>query len=209
MLKIKSVYYFALSSVVLLTACFPGGFDTYEESDIVITDYNIEFDFSSISTYYMPDLIFYPDEDNPDRSKDRFILNELDLGFEEIGYTRVDTITLNNTPDIVVTVLVIQDENTTIYNNPWNPDWSIPNWGYPGYGWGYWGPSVISKYSVGTVLWTIWKPNNIDHENDIIPIEYIAAINGLMGASISTSEKRIREGIEQAFKQSPYLVVNN
>lgn len=206
--------------VLALAGCYPEGYETYGETDIVVTDYNTNYNFSGISTYFIPDTIRYIGEDDPDRSWDDFIIGELEQGFESMGYTRLAAYSHNNPPDVVITVSVLLNENTIIYSDPWYPGWGYGGWGYPGYGWGYWGYpgygygypwsgyNYISSYSIGTLMWNLWDPDNVIDETTTIPIEYTALINGLMGSSTSTTQIRLAEGIDKAFKQSAYLRAN-
>ena len=203
-----------------MAACYPGGYETYEETDIVVTDYNTNYNFSGIGTYFIPDTIHYIGEDDPDRSWDNFIIGELEQGFESMGYTRSPIYTQGNPTDVVITVSILTNENTDIYSYPWYPGWGYGGWGYPGYGWGYWGNpgygygypwggyTYISSYSIGSLIWNIWDPDNVIDETTTIPIEYTAVLNGLMGSSTSTTQNRLADGIDKAFQQSPYLRAN-
>ncbi len=203
-----------------LAGCYPDGYDTYEETDIVITDYNTDYNFSGINTYFIPDTIHYIGEEDPDRTWDNFIIGELEQGFESMGYTRSPSYDPGNPTDVVVTVSVLTVDNYNIYSDPWYPGWGYGGWGYPGYGWGYWGYpgygygypwggyTYISSYSTGTLMWNIWDPDNVIDETTTIPIEYTAVINGLLGSSASTTQSRLADGIAKAFQQSPYLGAN-
>ena len=149
------------ASYVSITGCYPEGYETYQETDIVVTDYNTNYNFSGIGTYIIPDTIHYIGEEDPDRSWDNFIIGELEQGFESMGYTRLAGLQHKNPPDVVITVSVLRNENTNIYSDPWYPGWGYGGWGYPGYGWGYWGYpgygygypwggyTYISSYSIG------------------------------------------------------------
>ena len=220
-MRTKILFHGAVVLIALaLAGCYPEGFETYQETDIVVTDYNTNYNFSGISTFIIPDTIHYIWEEDPDRSWDSFVIGELEQGFESMGYTRLAGYEHNNPPDVVVTVSVLRNENTVIYSDPWYPGWGYGGWGYPGYGWGYWGYpgygygypwggyTYISSYSIGTLMWNLWDPDNVIDETTTIPIEYTAIINGLMGSSASTTQNRLADGIEKAFKQSPYLRAN-
>jgi hypothetical protein len=69
-MKVNFIKYgIGLLAIIWISGCNPGGFDNYEETDIVVTSYDEEYDFSSIVTYYMPDTIHYlgDDDEDPDR----------------------------------------------------------------------------------------------------------------------------------------------
>lgn len=218
----KSIFKYSIGFFIIfgLSGCYPEEFETYEETDIVVTDYNIQYDFSAISTYFMADTIHHIGDDDPDKSWDSYIIDLLEQEFESIGYTRTVGYDVNNPSDVVVTVTLLEIEYSSIYSDGWYGGWGWGGWGYPGYGWGYWGyPGYgsgypwygypyISSYTVGTISWNIWDPDNVIDKTETIPIEYTAAINGLMGSSVSVTQSRISNGINKAFEQSPYLKAN-
>lgn len=188
-----------------ISGCYPEGFETYEETDIVVTDYNPDYDFSSVGTFYMPDTIHHIGEEEPDREWDSFVLGEIETGFENLGYTKIDVYDMNNPPDVVVDVSILEVDYTQIYSYPYWPGYGYPY--YPGYGWGYpwYGYGYYYQFTTGTIFWNMWDPDNVDEVNEIIPIEYVALINGLVANSSNPSMPRIAQGIEKAFAQSPYL----
>lgn len=194
----------------IISGCYPEGYETYEETDIVITDYNMEYNFSGINTYYMPDTIHYIGDDDPDREWDSFIIDEIEKGFLGVGYTRINDYDPLNLPDVIVTVSALENESTNIYSYPYYGYGWGSYYPYYGYGWGYpyypySGYGYAVSYSIGTVFWNLWDPTNVDTASETIPIEYTAIINGLMGSSQSTSESRITDAVNKAFIQSPYL----
>ena len=52
----KNVLYF-LGIIFLMVSCYPDGLETYEETDLVYTNYTESYDFASKGTYSMPDKI--------------------------------------------------------------------------------------------------------------------------------------------------------
>ena len=114
-MRTKILFHGAVVLIALaLAGCYPEGFETYQETDIVVTDYNTNYNFSGISTFIIPDTIHYIGEEDPDRSWDSFVIGELEQGFESMGYTRLAGYEHNNPPDVVVTVSVLRNENTVI-----------------------------------------------------------------------------------------------
>lgn len=210
MKKIKFILFVQLGLVIaatiILSGCYPGGAEYVSDTDIVITNYNSDFDFKSVKHYYMPDSIRHITGDTttePDRSQDEFILSELERNFEARGYVRIDTNDLNNgeEPEVIVVASALRVDNYVIYG--YYPGWCWGWYCYPGYGWYY--PTYVSSYETGTVFWDMFDPANVDDDNKIIKVEWTGAVNGVLGSK-SNNESRLTKGIDQAFLQSPYLV---
>ncbi|NJK96643.1 MAG: DUF4136 domain-containing protein [Bacteroidales bacterium] len=88
---------------------------------------------------------------------------------------------------------------------------------YPGYyaryhyPWGY--PAYYSSYAIGTVIIEMVDPASPTSINDntrqvSYPVRWIAVLNGVAESSLSNSSERITKGIQQAFRQSSYLLIN-
>lgn len=209
---------FILMVFIALGGCYPGGAEYITDTDIVYTNYNEDFNFGALQTYYLADSINHivDDGDEPEYKFDEFILSELERQFNALGLTRLDSTDAGGPePDVAVVVTVVETTNYYAYSYPWYPGWGwgwywkdSDYWGYPGYGWGYpWygGPTYVSSYSVGTIAWDLFDPNNVDEENEVVYVEWTGVLNGMLGTSSSTTEDRISGGIRQAFEQSPYL----
>lgn len=209
---------FAVLIASALTSCYPGGAEYTSDTDLVVTNYNPDFNFGAIQTYYMADSISHivPEGDEPDYSNDPFVIGEMERNFADLGWERVDS-TFAGEPDVAVTLSAIRVQNYNIYTIPWYPGWGwgwywkssddANYWGYPGYGWGYpwYGGTYVTSYETGTVVWYLFDPDNVDEENEVIYLDWQGAINGLLGSSTSNTKDRISRGIEQGFRQSPYL----
>ena len=192
--------------VILLTlvACYPGGPENYEETDIVLTEYDEEFSFKSKQTYAMPDKVVKVsgnviEGDPPDFVKEPYnsqIIQQIENNLANLGWKRVDD---PSTADVIL--FPASWTNTTVYY--WYDYWC---WYYPPYcGWGwYWYPSVsISAYTTGTLVMTMVVDGNEYVEPTRV---WAGAINGLLSGAQDGS--RINNGIDQAFIQSPYLNLN-
>jgi len=194
-----------------LTACYPGGAEYVSDTDLVVTNYNPEFNFNGIQTYYMPDSIRHivEEDETPDRSMDSFIIGELERNLNTLGYLRLDTVDIigGSEPDVIVAVSAIIVTNVNYYTYPYYPGWCWSWYCYPGYGWYYpwYGYTYVTSYETGTVFWDMFDPDNVDTENEIIQVEWTGAINGVLGSSVSSNQSRLTKGIDQAFEQSPYL----
>ena len=203
---------------VFLTACYPGGAEYTSDTDLVVTDYNPDYDFGDIHYYYLSDSINHivEEDDTPDRTLDPFVIGLLEDQLNALGWERsTDTIT-DPEPDVSIVVAAIIVTNYNIYQIPWYGGWGYgwgwyykgtDYWGYPGYGWGYpyYGYTYVTSYDVGTLAWFLFEPDKVDIEDELIYMEWAGVINGVLGLSTSSTEDRIERGIDQAFNQSSYL----
>jgi hypothetical protein len=201
------------ASVAVLTgtlaACYPGSISDVGEADLVVTVYDTAFDFSSATTYFMPDTIIRVgegDESDIDRSYDAQLLAKVASELAAAGYTRLSD-TSGSAPDVFVAV----GANSSTYSwwvggcywcyYPGYPGY-IPGWGggyYPGYPWYGYGGSY-STGSLGIVM--VDAGPTVGEE---IPARWGVVINGLLSSSSATTAARALSLIEQAFDQSPYL----
>jgi hypothetical protein len=204
----------ALAAIIFaLTSCYPGGAEYTTDTDIIVTNYNENYDFNSVNTYFLSDSIQHIVEEGTDPSTtfDNFIINEMVRNFNALGWERLDSTSVIE-PDVDIVVTVAEVTNYNVYSYPWYPGWgwywkSSDYWGYPGYGWGYpwYGGSYVTSYSTGTIHWRLFDPDEIDENEETIYVEWEGALNGLLGSSSSSTQDRITRGINQAFTQSPYL----
>ena len=108
---------------------------------------------------------------------------------------------------------VVLRNKTVVYYYPGYPGWG-GWWGgwYPGYPGGcyYCGyPSYgSSTYQVGTVLLDMYDARKIPPGGPIpedIDASWIGIMRGVVGSNPASNSTRVTSGIQQAFKQSPYL----
>jgi hypothetical protein len=196
---------------VYLVACTPGSEITVAESDIVGTLYNNKFNFGAVTTYAMPDSIFHltgdpdvPDSPNISRDNDDAILALVESNFLTRGYTKVAP---GANPDFQVLVAVTATEVWGVYSYyPWTPWYP----GYPWYGWYY--PPVVGasyQYTMGTLVIQMGEFfDEIPGEGTTISAYWMAAMNGIMDDTDANVQRRITDGINQSFIQSPYLKSN-
>ena len=204
---------------IAMTACYPGGAEYTSDTDIILTNYNPDFNFKSVQTYYLSDSISFIAEDTTETINGEIakqIIDELERNFDARGYTRLfPEDSIGPPPNVSVVVSVIKVKNYQVYGGyPWYGGWgwgwgwykSTNYYGYPGYGWGYpYYPTYVTSYETGTVKWDMFDPDNVDEEEEIIYVEWTGALNGVLGSSVSNTQTRITNGIDQAFRQSPYL----
>ena len=218
------IYLFFVSIPVLFFSCYPGGIEYYNETDIVVTQYDDNFDFASNQNYFMPDTIHHVveegKEDDVDRSYDDEILAKIASHMATAGYTRfesdeiADSI-LVDSANVVLTVVVTSTEYSGIGYIPGGGGWWgwYPGWGwgggyypgypwYPGYGWGY--PYSYS-YSTGSLFIEMIDEDGIDHFDEVLPVTWQATINGLLSGDAENMQWRVDRAIDQCFEQSQYL----
>lgn len=226
MLKRKKQLY------ILLIICIAGIFGScyYDygletaNSDVVATFYDKNYDFGTVSTYYLKDSVVYIASDGTtyNHQYDQNIYSAVKTNLDALGW-QLDTIS-GDTADVVV-LLGAASSTTTVYGDydwydywGWYPYWgwyganSAPKdgpywydygWYYPWYGGGY---DYSYTYTSGTILVIITDPSTKNVTTETLPVSWIAACNGLVGESSSGNPvTRINTDIKQAFSQSPYL----
>jgi len=208
---------------VLIMSCYPGGPSTAEDTDIVGTSHDKEFDFSAVSSFSLPDTIIHivanNEQDSLGRDFDSLIINRVRDQMIAYGYSEepLDTI---NPADVVLLISAMSTTNSGLY---FDPAWWWGYWGWwPGWG-GYpgapvWGPGwgtdfpvgfpIYINYATGTLFITMIDPENSDAEEKTIAVTWLAALNSLLSGTHQEKEQRIMDNIDQAFKQSPYLKTN-
>lgn len=192
----KSVFYL-IGIIFLMVSCYPGEIDSYEELDLVYTNYDDTYDFASKGTYAMPDKIvkvtgnlaegqepeFVPEPYNTE------ILAMIRTQMNSLGWTEED----KEIADMVL-LPAVWSNTTVVY---WYDYWCWYYYYYCGWGWYY---PTYTTYTQGTMVMTL-IPNG---EASVEPVNvWVAALNGLVSGTYNVS--RISNGIDQAFEQSPYL----
>ena len=200
----KKKFLFYLSIALIMSSCYPGGTEYYEDTDVVYTNYDDQFDFQSKGRYAIPDKIVkitgeLAEGEEPEFVQEPYntqILTKINANMADLGWTKITDPAEAEGADMVLFPAVWT--NTTIYY--WNNYWC---WYYPyycGYGWGY--PSY-STQTTGTLLMTLVA----DGEDYIDPTRvWSGALNGLLSGAYNTT--RVTKAIDQAFEQSPYLKIN-
>lgn len=187
-----------LSAVAMLVSCYPDGAETYQDMDIVYTNYDEKFDFVSKGTYSLPDKIVkitgnlaageLPEYVNEPYNTQ--ILNRIESNMTALGWTKVDAA---NDSDLAL--LPASWTNTTVYY--WSDYWCWYYYYYCGWGWYY---PTVSTVTTGTLVLSLVAAG----EEYIDPsIVWVGAANGVLSGSYNTS--RVNDAIDQAFEQSPYL----
>ena len=194
----KNVFYF-LGIILLMVSCYPDGPEYYEDLDVVYTNYTEDFNFSSKSTYAMPDNIVKIEGNLIEDEAPEFVQEpinsqlvvQIQSNMTAMGWTKVD---IADNPDLVLFPAVLTNTTVVYYYDYWC-------WYYPYYcGWGYYYPVSATSYTTGTLIMALVA----DGENYVEPSGvWNAAANGIMTGEYNTS--RVMKAIDQAFEQSPYL----
>jgi len=209
-----------LAVTALSVRCYPGGPTDLSELDVVVTSYDVAFDFSKPKTYALPDSVAHLGDPNEagyvelSRDYDDLILQRVEAELNAIGWTReLDPET--NGADVFVLPSAVGSTTWVLSSYyPSYPGWGwYPGWGYypgygPGYGWGYPPYYTATSYSTGTLFIDMVDPSAADPVEMTIPVRWTGTLSALLGSSAAPTDQRITDGIQQAFVQSPYLVRN-
>lgn len=209
--KLKSEWFILSFLILMFPGCYPSEDFFVEELDIVVTNYDVDEDYSRFRTFSVPDSVVRIGDNGEDDGPGPFDELMLDLvrsNMQDLGYIE-ELDPENNTPDLVVLVELLVVNNTVVA-----PCW--PGWGWWG-GWPpYYGPGwcggvpwiPVGSYTTGTVILDMIDIDGADEVEETVPIVWNALINGLVTGSDASLEARIRTNINQAFDQSSYLGAN-
>jgi hypothetical protein len=210
--RVASWWVLLVASAALgLTACHPGTYEDVTETDLVATGYDKTADFGNYSTYAMPDSVVDISELAQGQPKaedgienEELILDAIATNLSERGYVRVEP---DANPDLAVVAFAYVSTTVGIwYPYPWDPYWGWWPCCYPP-GWGWYPPYYGGSYSydTGTLVIGMAKTDLTGAPEGKIPVIWTAALNGILSSSTSQTGRRIQNGIDQAFVQSPYL----
>ncbi len=211
--KLRRIFSFLIIAAIPLVffSCYPGGVEYYSDTDIIMTNYDDDYNFYNPDTknYFMPDTVHYAatDPDEVNRQFEDDILDEIEKNLADHGYTRLaDTMHA----DVFIAATVTSSTYSGVGYYPGGGWWwgGYPGWGwggyypgYPYYGWGY-----AYSYTTGTLFIEMVNPDGVDHDEEEIPIVWHAAINGLLSDNSANTAGRIASTIDQAFNQPPFAL---
>jgi hypothetical protein len=195
-MKKNIIYFFGI--MLIMVSCYPGDINSYEEMDLVYTNYTQTFDFAGKGTYAIPDKIVkitgnLVNGQEPEYVQEPYntqILNEIESQMTALGWTKVD-----DQASADVNMLPAVWTNTQVVY--WYDYWCWYYYYYCGWGWYY---PYYTSYTTGTLIIGM-IPNGSEYVEPTAV--WTAAANGVMSGSYSIS--RVNNCIDQAFKQSPYL----
>lgn len=193
----KNVFYL-FGIILLMASCYPGEIESYDETDLVYTNYTESFDFASKGTYSLPSKIVkvtgnLAEGEEPEFVQEPYnteILNRIEKNMTDLGWTKVDS---PENADLAL-MPAVWTNTTVVY---WYDYWC---WYYYYYcGWGYYYP-YYTTYTTGTMVMALVAsgPGYVEPSG-----VWTAAINGLLSGAYEVN--RVNDAIDQAFKQSPYL----
>ena len=194
-------------AVMAMLGCYPGDVSV-SELDTILTLYDDEKDFSTYSTFHVPDTVIHigDEDDEIGREFDDDMITKVRNEMLDAGYTEVGSV---DEADVVLTIEISRSDLLVGWNpcpGCWCGYWCwYPGWPWYGYDPYYpWGGTVIYSYPVGTIFITMYDVNDSTME-DMAVAPWAATMNGLAQGSDQQILNRIENGISQAFDQSPYL----
>ena len=193
--------------VLLVTSC--AKYPTYDvntgDFDMVWTNYSETVDFTQYKTYYIPDTVLIDSTASPEdiayiQEYYESILSEINTNMQSLNYVRVDS---SESPDIGMAVSIISRTTHVVSYNYW---YYYPGyWGWGGYGYYYPWATYMGSYDEGALVIDMSDLKNIDHVNQKISGMWACLVGGVLTSNTNAISKRLIDGIDQAFIQSPYL----
>ena len=195
-----------VSLALFMSSCYPEGADTVEDYDVAITNYDKGADFSSFSTFAIPDTIVYFANDKNaklDHQFDEQIIQVVTDNFIKRGYTKVEN---PETASFIVTVSAFSNINYSYYIDNWYNNW---NW-Y----WGWWPrgafnpyypwyPVSVYAYQSGSVV--IDMISTTARSDNKVNVIWSGIADGLLQGTQQSIINRVNTQLNQCFIQSPYL----
>lgn len=200
----KKIIYL-LIAVFAVTACQKEpDFDELSEEYLVFTSYDNGYSFSTPTTIFVPNsivLLGTSQGESPEWSdaNAQKILTEFVTNFTTAGYT----VTRNATAaaDLKLNVSFIEDVTYFItYDYPywWWWDYYWPGWYYP--------YPLVYGYAVGSLISELVVPGvEANPSGQKLPTEWYSYISGEEYGNKDMVTPYIVRGVDNAFKQSPYL----
>lgn len=197
----KIALYLSVLALVL-SSCYPDPTIYTEDLDLVYTNYDDQFSFTSYKTYAMPDSVVevvreISSPEDLEFLKEPYnsqIINSIEDNMTAYGWTRVED---PEQADLIL--LPAAWTNTTVVY--WYDYWC---WYYYYYcGWGYYPPYYTTSYTTGTLVMGLLKAGDGQIQGQKV---WGGAVNGVLSGTYKVD--RVTKGITQAFTQSPYLKIN-
>lgn len=187
---------------------------TVQDYDSYVTLYDQGTNFASFKYFIMPDTIVHlydtsgRDPLTSARVYDRQILESTKGNLQGRGYVYLGTgpSAIPDSVDSNKVMLVRIGQFSSTYSGYYYDYW----YGYYGgwYGWyyPYYPPTYVDtyEYTTGTTLTEIVDYGRSLSMGKVVPV-WLASISGLVGVAGSNTSKRISDGINRTFEQSPYL----
>lgn len=195
-----------VSLALFMSSCYPEGADTVEDYDVAITNYDKGADFSSFSTFAIPDTIVYFANDKNaklDHQFDEQIIQVVTDSFIKRGYTKVEN---PETASFIVTVSAFSNVNYSYYIDNWYNNWNW-YWGWwPGGAFNPyypWYPVSVYAYQSGSVV--IDMISTTARSDNKVNVIWSGIADGLLQGTQQSIINRVNTQLNQCFIQSPYL----
>ena len=190
----------ALLVAVVVSSCYPDYGLTVEDYDAVATYYDGGTDFGAFKKYYLIDTVRHVippgSRDDISRDVDPVILTAVDGHLKALGY--IPTVRPDSA-DIAVQTSITKQEYLVYYGWGWWGGWYWP---------GYYPPVYTYNYSAGTIVLDMADAKASIASRQVKSV-WFALLQGLADDAPARAQQRIRNGISQAFEQSPYLGARN
>lgn len=190
-----------VAAAFALSSCYPDYGLGVTDYDAVATYHQPNIDFGGYQTFYLLDSVMHPlppaTTDDITRIYDQTILTSVRANMEAAGYTYTSD---TATADLLIQVSMTRQDYMVYYG------WG----GYWGWGWGwYWPPYYPPvygySYTTGTIVLDM-ADRLTSSESGKVQSVWMSILQGLAGQTTTAqTDQRIRNGINQAFHQSPYL----
>ena len=176
-------------------------FDDLSYRAVVVTNHDSAADWSDYHTYFLPPSIGSIGDDPDDTILDigvaQPILNAIEANMNARGYDREMNPAL---ADLAINVVTIKVTNVaTMYPGYW---YGYYGWYYPYYP--YYPYSYTYSYSTGSLVMDIVDVKNVPPGQERARVLWTNFSTGVLG--VSTTATLAIDAVNQAFKQSPYLV---
>ena len=195
-----------VSLALFMSSCYPEGADTVEDYDVAITNYDKGADFSSFSTFAIPDTIVYFANDKSaklDHQFDEQIIQVVTDNFIKRGYTKVEN---PETASFIVTVSAFSNINYSYYIDNWYNNWNW-YWGWwPGGAFNPyypWYPVSVYAYQSGSVV--IDMISTTARSDNKVNVIWSGIADGLLQGTQQSIINRVNTQLNQCFIQSPHL----
>jgi len=192
----------------LLFGCYPDGPEYVNDLDLVVTRHDKTFAFQEAKTYAIPDFLVKitgnlakgEEVEVIDNAYAALIIDAVKSNMEFYGWEEA------NVYEADVVIFPTAMSSTTLV---WYYDWYYWDWYYPTDSWGWYYPYDIygGSYTSGSVFLQMTYQDGQTAANNL-PVPWAAVLNGLLEGDRSAVDTRIEKGIDQAFKQSPFLDLN-
>ncbi len=204
----KNLHFLLIAAMMMLFVSCQKDPDTdrLDNNYLVYTNYDIGTDFKEFSTFHIIDSILIIGNEEKaaywNNANSQKIVNAYKVELESAGYLPVEE---SEDADIILQLSYVSNTYyfTSLGPGPW---WNS----YPGYwdwgGWGWYYPySFTYSYSTGSIIGELVDTNSPTPQNDKLTVVWNSYICGLLNGN-NLSLSRTIEAINQAFKQSPYLM---